>query len=121
MAQTPTLTGVVAVFAVLAGVECLFALMWWRLFDKAGHLPSHSLIPVFNLAVLLQIAGRPTWWAGLTLFPVVNLVWFALSFPTSLGVARAFNKGRAFALGLAVLPILFYPLLSFGAAKHCRP
>jgi hypothetical protein len=31
----------------------------------------------------------------------------------SIGVARAFNRGTALGIGLAFLPIVFYPILAF--------
>ncbi|MEC7556985.1 MAG: DUF5684 domain-containing protein, partial [Planctomycetota bacterium] len=34
----------------------------WKLFAKAGQPGWASIIPIYNLVILLQIVGRPTWW-----------------------------------------------------------
>ena len=33
----------------------------WKLFAKAGQPGWASIIPIYNLVILLQIVGRPTW------------------------------------------------------------
>ena len=39
---------------VIAGV--------WKTFVKAGQPGWAAIIPIYNVIVLLQIAGRPIWW-----------------------------------------------------------
>ena len=45
---------------------------------KAGQPGWAGLIPIYNLYILLQIAGRPGWWILLCLIPPVNIVIAAL-------------------------------------------
>ncbi len=46
----------------------------WVVFTKAGEERWKSLIPIYNLYVLLRIVGRPGWWLILYLIPIVNVV-----------------------------------------------
>lgn len=89
----------------------------WKLFEKAGHPGWASIIPIYNVLVLLRIANRPLWWVVLLLIPVVNvLAWFVIN----LNVAWRFGKDLGYAFGLTLLPFAVYPLLGFGNARF-RP
>lgn len=90
---------------------------WWKTFSKAGQPGWGCLIPIYNVIVLLQIAGRPLWWIILFFIPFVN---FVVGIVVSIDVARNFGKGPGFGLGLAFLPFIFYPILGFGDAQY-RP
>ena len=46
----------------------------WKTFSKAGKPGWACMVPIYNVIVLLQIAGRPLWWFVLLLIPVVNLI-----------------------------------------------
>ena len=35
---------------------------FWKTFTKAGKPGWAAIIPIYNVVVLLQIAGRPVWW-----------------------------------------------------------
>jgi uncharacterized protein DUF5684 len=87
----------------------------WKTFVKAGKPGWASIIPIYNLVVLVEIAGKPTWWAILLFVPIVNLVVFVL---VKMDLAKKFNKGPGFALGLILLPFIFYPILGFGDAQY---
>jgi len=89
----------------------------WKTFAKAGKPGWGCLIPIYNLVLLLQIAGRPIWWIVLFFVPIVNLV---ISIIVSIDVAKNFSKGPGFGLGLAFLGFIFYPILGFGSAQY-RP
>jgi hypothetical protein len=68
--------------------------------------------------VLCIIAGKPGWWVVLMLIPFVNFVILLL---LKIDLARVFGKSTAFAIGLWLLPIIFYPLLAFGDAAYSKP
>jgi hypothetical protein len=90
----------------------------WKVFAKAGHLGWACLIPIYNIYILLKIAGRPGWWLLLFLIPLVNL---AMAIVVSIDVARRFGKGVGFGFGLAFLGFVFYPILGFGDAQYTQP
>jgi hypothetical protein len=90
---------------------------YWKVFVKAGQPGWASLVPIYNGIVLLQIAGRPVWWIFLFFIPAVNLV---IAIIVCIDLARNFGKDTAFAIGLALLPFIFFMILGFGNAQY-RP
>ena len=87
----------------------------WKTFSKAGKPGWGAIIPIYNLVLLLQIAGKPTWWLILFFIPLVNLI---VGLIISIQVAKNFGKGTGFGLGLGLLGFIFYPILGFGDAKY---
>jgi hypothetical protein len=87
----------------------------WKVFVKAGKPGWAAIIPIYNVIVLLEIAGKPLWWFILLLIPFVNLIVMII---VLIALARNFGKGIGFALGLLILPFLFYPILGFGDARY---
>jgi hypothetical protein len=90
---------------------------FWKVYAKAGQPGWAAIIPIYNVYVLLKIAGRPGWWLLLFLIPLVNL---AIAIIVGIDVAKAFGKGAGFGLGLALLAVIFYPILGFGRATYQR-
>jgi len=90
----------------------------WKIYEKAGQPGWASIIPIYNIYVLLKIVGKPTWWLILMLIPVVNIV-FAIW--TINMLSKSFGKDEGFTIGLLLLGIVFYPLLGFGDAQYKGP
>ena len=87
----------------------------WATFEKANQPGWGILIPIYNLILLLKVAGKPVWWLILMFLPLVSLI------PTIIvpfAVARNFRKGSGFGAGLLFLPFIFYPILGFGSAEY---
>ena len=103
----------IVIMAVGAIVGLLMLISTWVIFSKAGKPGIAAIIPIWNLIVFVQVAGKPAWWfiLYLLLAPIIYLI---LCF----GVAKNFGKGAGFALGLIFLPIIFFPVLAFGDAQH---
>jgi hypothetical protein len=87
----------------------------WVVFQKAGEPGWAAIIPIYNIMVLLKIAGKPMWWVILLLIPFVNIV---VGIIAVVGLARNFGKGVGFALGLLFLGPIFYPILAWGDARY---
>jgi hypothetical protein len=98
----------------LAFVVLMFASMW-IVFAKAGKPGWAAIIPIYNVIVLLQVAGKPIWWILLMLIPLVNIV---VAFLVMIGLARNFGQGTGFGIGLTLLGFIFFPILAFGSARH---
>jgi hypothetical protein len=98
-------------------IVLMFAAMW-KVFTKADEPGWAAIIPIYNMIVLVKIAGKPLWWVLLLFIPIVGLV-FAIV--VSLGVAEKFGKGAGYGIGLALLPFIFYPMLGFGSAPYIGP
>jgi hypothetical protein len=86
----------------------------WKAFEKMGRKGWEGIVPFYNVYILLQITGRPTWWLVLMLVPLVNIAMFII---VSIDVARGFGKGTGFGVGLGLLGFVFWPILGFGDAK----
>jgi len=96
----------------------VFAVMiaaMWKVFVKAGKPGWAALIPIYNLIVLLEIAGKPAWWFILLLIPFVNFVVLII---VALAIARNFGKSTGFGVGLALLSPIFYPILAWGDSRY---
>ena len=87
----------------------------WKVFTKAGKPGWAAIVPIYNIIVLLEIAGKPLWWIILCLIPFVNfIIWIIVS----VAVAERFGKGAGFGIGLAILPFIFFLILGFGDARY---
>jgi hypothetical protein len=112
---------------VAAGVAVLALLWWpfvvaatvgaWLVFAKAGRPGWACLVPGYNGAEFLRVAKLPAWLCLAFLVPVVNVVLHAAA---CVRVARAFRKGPAFAVGLALLPPVYMIILGMGPARYRR-
>jgi len=107
MALLPTLVYLAVLLLMVVGM--------WKMFVKAGQPGWAILIPIYNTIVLIQVAGKPIWWFLLMLIPIANLVVYIL---LSIEIAKKFGKGGGFAVGLMLLPYVFYPILGFGSAEY---
>jgi len=102
--------GLVIVILMFAGL--------WKMFSKAGEPGWAAIVPIYNLIVMLKIAGKPLWWIILLIIPIVSLV---VGIMVAVSLARAFGKGGGFAVGMIFLPFIFYPILGFGSATYVGP
>ena len=90
----------------------------WQIFTKAGKPGWASIIPFYNIIVLLEIVGRPWWWLLLMFVPFLN---FVIAIIVYIDLAKSFGKGVGFAIGLLLLPFIFFPILAFGSAEYLGP
>jgi hypothetical protein len=96
-------------------VGLLLIVSMWKVFSKAGQPGWAAIIPIYNIYVLCKVAGRPGWWLLLMLIPLVN---FIIAIIICIDIAKNFGKGTGFGLGLAILGIIFWPILAFGSAQY---
>jgi hypothetical protein len=104
-------------FLVWLAVALLMLVAAWKIFAKAGEPGWAAIVPIYNLVVMLKIVGKPLWWLILFLIPFVN---FVAAILVTVALAEKFGKGIGFAVGLIVLPFVFYPILGFGDARYRR-
>ncbi len=85
----------------------------WKVFSKAGQPGWAAIIPIYNTIVLCQVAVRPIWWFLLLMicFPIFWII-------ICIDIAKRFGKGGGFAVGLILLPFVFFPILGFGSAQY---
>lgn len=99
-------------------IALLLIVAMWKVFTKAGQPGWASIIPIYNLYVWCKIVGRPGWWIILMLIPFVN---FIIGIILCIDMAKSFCKGAGFGIGLALLGIIFLPILGFGSAQYQGP
>ncbi len=122
--QSPEVLGsgsaVVIIFYILQVVAM------WKIFEKAGEAGWKSLIPIYNLYILLKLV-RFNWWLllGLLIFIIPIIGWvigaiymFVLQVIICYRLSRSFGKELGYTIGLLLLAPIFYLILGFGSAKY---
>ncbi|POY35189.1 signal peptidase I [Solitalea longa] len=109
--------GVGIIIAYLA-IVLLGLIISWKIFVKASKPGWAAIIPIYNIIVLLEIVGRPTWWVILLFIPFVNFVILIL---ICIDLAKSFGKSTAFGIGLFFLNLIFGAILAFGDAVYQGP
>ena len=87
----------------------------WVIFQKAGQAGWKSLIPFYNMYILMVISGKPGWWMFLLFVPLVNVIILLFAF---LSLAKKFGRSELFGIGLFLLPMIFIPLLAFSGSEY---
>jgi hypothetical protein len=85
----------------------LYLISWFKIFSRSGQSGWKAFLPIFNIFTFTKIAGKPIWWIAIYL--VLPLGYILSSFQ----IAKLFDKKLLFAVGLILLPIIFFPLLAF--------
>jgi hypothetical protein len=99
-------------------IALLLIVAMWKVFTKAGQPGWASIIPIYNLYIWCKIVGRPGWWVILMLIPFVNII---VGIILCIDMAKSFGKGAGFGIGLALLGVIFIPILGFGSAQYQGP
>ncbi len=105
----------VGMMLVWCAVVLILIISMWKIFTKAGKPGWAAIVPIYNLIVLLEIGCKPIWWFILMLIPFVNIIILIILL---VEIAKRFGKGVGFAIGMLILPFIFYPMLAFGDAKY---
>ena len=102
----------------------------WKTFSKANQPGWAAIIPIYNTYIACKIVGVNPWWIVivilspiLVVIPIIgSLAEMALCiyFQVLLcvGMARSFGKSDGFAVGLFLLPIIFYLILGFDRSSY---
>lgn len=115
---TPAATGLAAfgvgmlIFWLIGMAISVFTLIcMWKVFKKAGKPGWASLIPIYNIIVMLEIAELPMWYIALYCLPFANI--YAM-FKTYIELAKKFGKSAGFGVGMVFLAPIFFGILAFG-------
>ena len=101
--------------AIILAIAVFMTIAVWKIFKKAGRNGWEAIIPVYNNWVMYEIVGMKGWYALLALIPFVGgIIALVFSIMACIRLAKAFNKDGGYAVGLILLPIVFYPILGFG-------
>lgn len=138
-----------ALFFLFAFIFVLFVLPsvigLWGIFKKAGEEGWKSLIPVYNLLVLLKIVGKPWWWIFLvTVNYLFMLIWYMgggnfygadyqiINFVCSATcltfliwtfnmLSKSFGKDEGYTVGFVFIPFIMLPVLGFNKVEYLGP
>lgn len=93
------------------------------IFVRAGEPGWAVFVPIYREVCMARIAEKPEILGvvcGIAFFvPSIGQVAYLILFCMfSIGIARAFDKGILFGLGLAFLPVIFYPILAFSGNAY---
>ncbi|GAB4091210.1 DUF5684 domain-containing protein [Flaviaesturariibacter terrae] len=98
-------------FIVVALVfTTLMIAAFWKVFEKAGQPGWAAIIPIYNMYVMLKIAGKPGWWLLMFFIPLVNYIFIIWMWNM---ISKSFGKDEAFTVGIVLLGIVFIPILGF--------
>lgn len=87
----------------------------WKSFTKAGQPGYASIIPFYNYMVFAKIAGKED---NRWLFYLIPVAQYYFLIVDLIDFCKAFGKETGFAIGMLLLPMIFWPILGFGSAKY---
>lgn len=98
-------------------VAIFYIVVMWKIYVKAGQPGWASIIPIYNVYIMLKIAGKPGWWLLLFFVPIANII---VGILVIISFAERFGKGVGFVLGLIFLSPIFYAILAFNSSEYQR-
>lgn len=90
----------------------------WRIFTKAHQPGWAAVVPVYNLYILTQVAGRSGWWVVWLLIPGINII--AAIFLAN-DLAKSFGQGIGMAVLIILVSVIGLPTLAFGPYEYQGP
>lgn len=114
--QDLSATVIVLIFLliVLSFSIFLFACRW-KIFKKAGKEGWESIVPLYNIIVLLEIVKKPTWWIFLLFIPIYNIY---VAVILNIRLAKFFGKDNVFGILLTFFNFIFEPILALDESKY---
>ena len=106
--------GIMSLLGSVLGIIMLISTM--KIFKKAGKNMWYSLIPIYNIIIMMDIIKMKYKELLFLLIPFVGSLIFLYRY--SVGLSKAFGKSNNYALGLFFLSFIFIPLLAFSDNKY---
>ena len=116
VSTTSGLTGAIVAmglfFWILSmALSILMIVSLWKIFKKAGKPGWASIIPIYNIYIMCEIAEKEWWYVLLSCVPFANIYAMIVLYN---GMAKRFGKSGGFVVGMILLPVVFFPMLAFG-------
>lgn len=110
---------ILAIIYVLSMIALLVfeVIATWKMFEKAGKPGWASIVPVYNVVVLLDIIGYKWYYiflfllGGIPFIGHVALILFSISL--SIKLAKSYNQSAGFGIGLLLISMVFVPIIAF--------
>lgn len=107
--QTSSTLGTLPI--IISIVVCLVSIVsLWIVYKKAGKPGWASIVPIYNIIVLLEIAGLPLWYLVLYFIPFANIY---VIFKSYIELAHKFGKSTGFGVATVFFGIICFPILAF--------
>ena len=103
------------IIEIVIGISILLAVGSWYMFEKAGKAGWATIVPIYNIIVMCEIAKKPGWWVILLFIPIVNIVFIVMILN---GISKNFGKDSGFTVGLVFLGQIFFAVLGYGDAVY---
>lgn len=113
--------GFIVVVVLLSILLYVFgAIILGLVFKKAGQKMWPAWVPIYNTWLLMEISGKPGWWALISLVPWIgSIIFFVLYIIAMLELAKRFGKDVVFAVfGLVIFGFVGFVMLAFGKATY---
>lgn len=111
-----------AFFFVFLAIGIVMLVGMWKVFTKAGQPGWAVLIPIYNIIVLLRIAGLAWYWVFAPLVAIIPILgwiaYIAWIVWVHHRVSTRFGQGVGFTIGLTLLGPIFWLILGFGSSKY---
>lgn len=135
-------TEMLAATSIAAILALIFIIAWavvtiigqWKMFEKCGHKGWKSIIPFYNDWTIVEISGCKWWYfffiisesiftvliedieilSSLSLVSgILSIVSVYIILCINYNIAKKFNQGIGFAVGMTLVPFVFYLILGF--------
>lgn len=101
---------------VLIAFIAILIVSMWKIYVKAGKPGWASIIPVYNMWVLCEIAfNNNIMWFIFLFIPFLNLI---SMIAIMIGISKSFGKGTGFAILTIFFYVITFPILAFGKATY---
>lgn len=119
------LAGLGALWILIVALCILVYVAMWKIFAKAHLNGYEGLIPGHSRYQRLILSGIPGYYYFLILLSCIPfigwIIYIGLEIWWSIEFAKSFGRSEGFGVGLALLPVIFYPILAFGDAQYIGP
>lgn len=101
--------GMVIFYLILCAVMLVSL---WKIYTKAGKPGWASIVPIYNIIVLLEIVELPMWYIVLFFIPFANIY---AAFKIYIELAHKFGKSTGFGVLTVFFSIICLPILAFSS------
>ena len=115
---TPSVGTTFGFVGVLAGIftlvpliiSVLYLISLWKIFVKCGKPGWAAIVPIYNVIVLLEIAGKELITLLLLCVPIYGIY---VAYTVFEAIAKKFGKSSGFAILMLLFPYIAFPILAF--------
>jgi hypothetical protein len=112
-------------FLIWIAFYIVVALGVYGSFQKAGQPGWAAFVPIYNVIIMLKIAGRPASWAWFLLLGLIPFVGeialLVLAIIVLNDISLSFGQSSGFTVGLVLLGPIFWYILWLGPAQYQGP